>query len=261
MNKNPLAYEVHGSGAPVVLVHAFPLSKVMWAGQVKELAGSCKVITLDLPGFGESAPQTSPSIATAAQSVACLLDELKIVGPVFIGGLSMGGYVVLEFFRQFPTRVRGLGLFSTRAGADSDEQKKKRHEIADKVRKEGMSVLANSMPAKLAGETTAKENPLLLEQIKGMITAGSSVGTADALIAMAGRVDSSDLLDKIHVPTLIIAGAEDKVIPASDSELMKKAVVGADLHIMAKAGHMVNLEQPEQFNLLLKNFLQKSGLL
>ncbi|HCM41899.1 MAG TPA: alpha/beta hydrolase [Candidatus Omnitrophica bacterium] len=252
-----LACQVQGTGAPVVLVHAFPLSKDMWQGQAAEFARNHQVITLDLPGFGKSPLQASPSIAAAAQSVALLLDELKIAGPVFIGGLSMGGYVVLEFFRQFPTRVRALGLFSTRAGADSDDQKKKRHEVADKVRREGMPVLADSMTAKLVGETTERSSPLLVEQIRKMILAGSPAGAADALLAMASRADLLTLLKTICVPVLILAGKEDKVIPVSEAEMMQKGILNSELHVFEQGGHLLNLEQPQQFNAALERFLKK----
>lgn len=257
MNKNQLAYEVHGSGETVVLIHAFPLSKKMWAEQVRLLAKKYQVVTVDLPGFGQSPPQSRPSIALWAQAVALVLDELKIAGPVFIGGLSMGGYVVFEFFRQFPTRVRALGLFSTRAKPDTEDQKKKRGELAREIREAGLGALANSMPAKLVGKSTETSAPRLLAELKSAIEAGSSQGTADALLAMAERADSSDLLEKICVPALIVAGAEDKVIPVSEAGDMQKKISGSDLHVLEKTGHMVNLEQTEIFNTLIENFLQK----
>ena len=257
--KNLLAYEMTGSGAPMVLVHAFPLSKAMWAEQVTALSKSYRVITVDLPGFGLSPRQAEPSIAGMAQAVAALLDGLKITEPVFISGLSMGGYVVMEFFRQFPERVNALGFFSTRAAADSAEQKQKRAEIAEKVRQDGMKVLADSMTAKLVGDTTLQAAPQVVEQIRQMILAGLPLGTADALLAMAGRADSSDLLKKIQVPVLILAGKEDKVIPAADAEAMQKQIRCAELHFFENAGHLLNLEQPQQFTALLAQFLKKQN--
>ncbi len=257
--KKQLAYEMTGSGAPVVLVHAFPLSKAMWAAQVQELSKSYRVITVDLPGFGLSLRQTEPSVAAMAHAVAALLDQLKISEPVFIGGLSMGGYVVMEFFRQFPKRVKALGFFSTRAGADSEEQKQKRRELAEKVRNEGVKVLADTMIPKLVGESTLKNLPQAGEQIRQMILAGNPLGTADALLAMAGRVDSSDLLKIIQVPVLILAGQEDKVIPATEAEIMQKQISKAEMHIFEKAGHMLNLEQSNHFNALLAQFLKKQS--
>ena len=202
-----LAYEIKGTGDPVLLLHAFPLSGAMWRVQTDKLSRSRRVIVPDLPGFGKSARQKTPSIAEMARAVAALLDELSINEPVFTAGLSMGGYVAFEFYRQFPKRVNALGLISTRAKPDTEDQKIKRREMADKVRAGGLAGLAAEMPAKLLGATTLKKQKDVAEAVKKMILAGNPEGTADALTAMAGRADSSELFKSMRIPVLIVAGA------------------------------------------------------
>jgi pimeloyl-ACP methyl ester carboxylesterase len=90
-----------------------------------------------------------------------------------------------------------------------------------------------------------------------MIESGQPEGIAQSLIAMAGRRDSTDLLQQIDCPTLIIVGKEDKLTPPSEAEKMNQAITGSSLMIIADAGHLPNIEQPESFNPVVSDFLSK----
>src|SRR5687767_12743463 len=111
-----LAYDDHGAGRPLVLLHAFPLDRQMWRPQLGPLSAAARVVAVDLPGFGAStAGHESFGIAAAAAAVADFLDAAKLTGPVVLGGLSMGGYVALAFARRYPGRLSGLILADTRS--------------------------------------------------------------------------------------------------------------------------------------------------
>lgn len=250
-----IAYESLGLGIPVVLIHAFPLSSGMWKPQIKNLERKGKVIALDLPGFGRSPREAESTIPKMAQEVARLLDSIRVNEPAMIAGLSMGGYVAFEFFRQFPGRVKGLGLFSTRAGADTPETRQKRLKIAEEIRQAGLESFAKNILPNLVGKTTLESNPELIREITGMIASNSREGVADALFAMAERRDSTDLFSFIKCPTLIIAGDEDALIPFSEAETMHKQIAGSRFCLIPKAGHLVNLEQPEAFQKAFQKFL------
>ncbi len=250
-----LAYESSGQGIPLVLIHAFPLSSSMWKPQIKNLERKGKVIALDLPGFGRSPGEAKPSIPEMAQEVARLLDSMKVQEPAMIAGLSMGGYVAFEYFRQFPERVKGLGLFSTRAGADTPEAREKRLKTADEIRQGGLESFAKIILPNLLGKTTLESNPKLIRKITGMISSNNREGVTAALLAMAERRDSTDLLGSIKCPTLIIAGDEDTLIPFSEAETMHRQIAGSQLHSLSKAGHLVNLEQPVAFQKIFEKFL------
>ncbi len=250
-----LAYESSGQGIPLVLIHAFPLFSSMWKPQMKNLERKGKVIALDLPGFGRSPCEARASIPKMAQEVARLLDSIKVKEPAMIAGLSMGGYVAFEFFRQFPERVKGLGLFSTRAGADTPEARAKRLKTAEQIQRDGLESFAKIILPNLVGKTTLESNPELIREITGMISSNNREGVATALFAMAERRDSSDLLSSIKCPTLIIAGEEDTLIPFSEAETMHTQIAGSQLHLLPKAGHLVNLEQPAAFQKFFEKFL------
>ena len=244
-----------GRGVPVVLVHAFPLSHVMWQDQAAALSQFSCVIAPDMPGFGGSNRQGKPSIPDMVREVASALDQQGVKEPVFIAGLSMGGYIVFEFFRQFPKRVRGLGFFSTRAAADTPEAKENRFKTADKVLVEGLGAFSKAILPKLLGKTTLISHPNTAKRVTDMILANKKEGVADALHAMAGRCDSSDLLGSIRVPTLIVAGGEDTFIPVAESEAMADRIPEAEFHVIKQAGHLVNLEQPDEFTRILDRFI------
>lgn len=241
---------------PVVLIHAFPLSSEMWAHERNALARSFMVVTPDLPGFGKSSRQKAPSIPEIAKEVAQLLDHLELE-KVFIGGLSMGGYVTFEFFRQFPEKVQALGLFSTRAAADTPKNREKRFKTIEAIQKDGIKPFAGKVIENLLGKTTREAHPDIVQQVKAMILAASPEGVTGALRAMAERRDNADLLTAISCPTLVIAGDEDSFIPLEETKIMQKKIAGSTFHALAKTGHLANLEQPTAFLNILEGFLKK----
>ena len=253
-----LAYEAFGRGTPVVLLHAFPLSSQMWAREADALKEILQVILPDLPGFGKSPRQTQPSLPEMAVEVAQLLDYLGIQKPVFIGGLSMGGYVTFEFLRQFPERVCRLGFFSTRPAADTPEARGGRLQTVEKIKNEGLPAFADKMLTNLLGKTALKDKPLLVRQVKEMILANQAGGITDALRAMAERRDSTDLLKWVQEPSLVIAAEEDSFVPLEEAESFAQEIPGAEFHVMKQTGHLANLENPAAFQILLENFLTQN---
>jgi pimeloyl-ACP methyl ester carboxylesterase len=250
-----LAYTDTGLGQPVVLLHGYPFNRTLWTEQVSALSNSYRVITPDLRGLGES--DATPGAATMnrmAQDVAALLDHLEISRAV-IGGLSMGGYVVLAFYKQFPSRLRGLVLADTRPQADSEEGKQTRHQQAEKALAEGMASIADSMLPKLLTPETVSKRPELVKRVRDMMLKTKPEGAAGALLGMAERDDQTSLLSQISCPALILVGREDPITPVRDSEKMNRAIAGSRLVVIDNASHVSNLERTDQFNEELVRFL------
>ena len=240
---------------PLLLFHAFPLSSAMWAAEAAALGKACRVITPDLPGFGRAPRQKEPSIPGMAREAARLLDDLGVREPVVVGGLSMGGYVAFEFLRQYPERVRALALLSTRAAADTPEGRAKRLKTAEDIRAKGLEPFSRAVLPNLVGKTSLSSRPEVCRRVAEMILANTPEGVADALLAMAARRDSGDLLGGIRVPTLAVAGEEDTFIRADETQEMASKIPGSHLEVIAGAGHLVNLEQPAPFLKVLEQFL------
>ena len=250
-----LSYQTIGNRSPLVLLHAFPLSSKMWKEEIRGFSNSVRVIAPDLPGFGGSVNEKASSIAEMAKAVAALLDHLKIPGPVFMAGLSMGGYVAFEFLRQFPDRVRGLGLFSTRALPDTLETREKRFKGIEAIQAHGLPAYAKKMIENLLGETTRKTKPEVVREVMNMILANPPEGPLNALKAMADRRDSTELLASIRFPVVIAAGEEDTVVKPEDAQLLQSEIPGSRLRLVPKCGHLINLEQPAAFQEILASLL------
>lgn len=252
-----LAWEEAGQGIPLVLLHAFPVNRALWARQREELASRYRVITPDFRGHGESSvPDEDSSMERLAEDVRGLLDELGL-RRVVLGGLSMGGYVSFAFYRRYPERVVALILADTRADADSEEGRRGRAELAAVAEKEGSAAVAERLLPKLLGASTHARQPQVVEAARKMIQSTSPAGIVRALAGMAARPDSSALLPLIQCPTLIVVGEEDTLTPPSESEAMAAAIPGARLEKLVGAGHLSNLEQPIPFNSALHDFLSR----
>jgi 3-oxoadipate enol-lactonase len=251
-----VVYDEEGRGASsVVLLHGFPFNRSMWREQARELSDTCRVIAPDLRGQGETQlGDATLTMGEMAEDVAALLDELR-VERVVLGALSMGGYVAFEFLRRFPRRVRALVLADTRPQADTDEARRTREENAQKVLREGMEPLTDSMLPKLLSANMRGDQPDVVERVRAMMLGTRPEGAAAALRAMAVRRDQTDLLPSVGVPTLIVVGSEDTITPPSDSEAMAANIAGARLVRIEGAAHLSNVERPAEFNRALVEFV------
>ena len=243
----------------LVLLHAFPIGANLWEPQVRTIPSGWRLITPDLRGFGGSTELDSlsgASMADYAQDVIDLMDELGVKRAV-VGGASMGGYAAFALLQAARDRVDGLILANTRAGGDSPEARANRRNMLALVDREGPSGVARDMMPKLLGKTTHETNPEIEAFVRRLIKQQSPIAIRTAISRMMHRSDSTPLLATIKVPTLVITGEEDALIPVDESRAMAKAIPGATLVIVPRAGHLANLEQPEAFNTALHEFLAK----
>lgn len=256
-----LAIENTGTGVPLVFLHAFPLSKSMWKPQVDALSRNFRVITVDLPGFGESpVAKDTTRMEDAARAVIRTLDERGVTQPAVFTGLSMGGYVLLQILRVAPQRVRAAVLVSTRTAADTPEGKEKRLQNVALVEKDGVTALADRMLPALLGDSTRQERSGLVEQVRAEIRRQPATAVTAALRGMAERPESTPVLAGIACPAMIVAGAEDTVIKSDEMEAMSKKIPKGEFQLIEKAGHLLSLEAPERFNDVFLHFLKRRVL-
>jgi 3-oxoadipate enol-lactonase len=260
MTQKKMAFDDVGTGPPVVLLHGSPLSREMWVPQVSALQDAYRVITPDLRGFGDSPGFTdTPSLDRMADDIAELLNDLKISERIVLGGLSMGGYVAFAFVRRHGSRLRGLILADTKAEADDAEGKANRDRlIAFASQHTGRDVL-EQMLAKLVCPETLTKRPDVVALLRQIGDKQTSAGIIGALQAMRDRPDSVPSLASITVPTLIVVGEKDAITPPALAETMAARIRGAKLVCIAGAGHMANLENPNEFNTAVRSFLDSVG--
>jgi pimeloyl-ACP methyl ester carboxylesterase len=240
-----------GNGSAVLLLHAFPLNSRMWQPQIEALNGRARFLAVDFPGFGLSPPlDGAPSLADYAARVRDLLDQ-RGIEKLIVVGLSMGGYVSFRLAELLGSRLSGLLLADTRPTPDTEAGVLARHELAAEVEAEGVEVAANEFIPKLIGSTSLRTQPGIVEWVRSVILENSVAGVADALRAMAGRPDSTALLERLACPVVCVVGDEDTITPPDVVQAMASRIPNARVEVIGQAGHLTNLEAPDAFNRVL----------
>jgi len=250
-----IGYDDIGRGDPVVFVHGQPFDRSMWQPQIDAFADRHRVVVADLRGFGQSTvvPDTTPFRAFA-DDIAALLDHLGI-DRVVLCGLSMGGQIVMEFQRLYPRRVRGLVLADTSAAAETDQGKAMRYDLADRLVREGIEEYADEVLPKMVAPANIDAMPAVAKHVSTMMRGTSPVGAAAALRSRAERPGYLDLLSALPIPALVVVGDQDEFTPVDVASDMRGRIPDATLAVIEGAGHMPNLERTEEFNAVLRHFL------
>lgn len=244
-----------GSGPPLLLIHAFPLNSQMWKPQLEGLAGSFRVLAPDLRGHGLTPPVPGVSTMDAlAQDLHTILEQAGVLQPPILCGVSMGGYIALAFYRQFPGTVGGLILTATRATADSEAVKANRDKQMGLVHSGGVPALVEEMLPKMLSQETFRYNPGLVEQVRRIMLESSPEGIVAALLGMKERPDSTALLGQIPFPVLVVYGEDDAIVQNSEAEEMATQLDHGHLVSIPDAGHLLNLEQPVLFNQVVRDY-------
>lgn len=256
LNGVNLAVDLRGAEGPWVLfIHGYPFDHTIWQYQLSHLEGFRRVAP-DLRGMGLSdAPDLGYTMTTYADDMAALLETLGVSRAVLCG-LSMGGYVALDFARRWPERVSGLVLMDTRAEADTPDARRGRDSQSALARARGAGAVADAMLPKLLGDPGAVHSPVG-ERVRRMIEATPIAGIAGALAAMRDRRDSTDLLPSLGaIPVLVAVGERDRLVSPEAARTMAGAIPGARFEIIPAAGHIPPLEQPVETTALLADFLR-----
>jgi pimeloyl-ACP methyl ester carboxylesterase len=229
-------YQVHGSGPTLLLTHGYSSTSTMWSGQIDALSKHHKLVLWDMRGHGQSDYPEDPAAYSEALTIAdmaALLDEIGATSAI-IGGLSLGGYMSLAFYRLHPERVRALLIIDTGPGFKKDDARdawnKRAHDTADRFEREGLAVLKS------------------LSRERSSVSHRDASGLARAARGMLTQRDASvmESLPTIKVPALVIVGADDTPFLAA-SDYMAAKIPGAKKVIIPAAGHAVNIDQPQAF--------------
>jgi len=244
-----LYYEVHGNGMPLILTHGYSATSAMWRGQTNAFVGKgYKLIIWDMRGHGKSSYPDDQALYSESHTVA---DMAAIIGHVcgqdasiIVGGLSLGGYMSLAFYRVHPECVRALLIIDTGPGFKSDKARETWNTTArqtgDRFDTDGLSHLQSSDMSAERQISTHRDARGLAMAARGMLAQSN-----------AAVIES---LPNIKVPALVVVGADDMPFLAA-SEYMKKKIPGAKKIIVPDAGHAVNLDQPKIFNDAVIDFM------
>ena len=247
-----ITYERVGAGPPIVFVHGAASDSRIWAPQLAALADEFTVVAWDEPGAGGSSDVPAAfTLPDYARCLAALIDAVDL-GPVHVAGLSWGGTVALELYRLRPDLVATLVLADTYAGWKGSlpaEEVRARAEGVREMVAAGAESFDPTLPGLFAGDPPAEFVPLL-ERMAADVRPNSM---KTALLVMA-EADQRDLLARVEVPTLLIWGELDGRSPLTVARQFEDAIPSAELVVIPGAGHVSNLEAPEQFNAAVREF-------
>jgi len=229
-------YEVHGEGPPLILTHGYSSTSAMWKGQVTPLSRNHKLVLWDMRGHGQSDYPDDPAAYSEALTVGDIAALLDVVGArrAVVGGLSLGGYMSLAFYRAHPERASALLIIDTGPGFKKDEAREawnaRAHETAERFEREGLAVLKAASAER--SSVTHRNAQGLARAARGMLT------QRDARVI--------EMLGMIKVPSLVVVGADDTPFLAA-SDYMAAKIPGARKVVIPRAGHAVNIDQPQAF--------------
>lgn len=252
-----LGYDDIGSGTAVLFIHGFPHDRSLWAEQVSALSTHVRCIAPDLRGFGESSTDGPYSVDQYADDLAQLLNHLSIDHAV-VCGLSMGGYIAMAMWRRHRDRVLALVLCDTKAGADTEEGRRKRDDLAATAQREGSAKIAELQLPGMVGKTTREKRADIVDRARAMMGRQPVAGIVGALTALRDRPDSTETLGTVSVPTLVVVGDEDVLTPVAEAEGIIKALgpeAQATLEIVQGSGHASCMERPAAVTHVLADFL------
>lgn len=256
VNNNLICYDDQGDGSiPIIFIHGFPFDKTMWEQQRDYFKMAHRVIVYDIQGFGRSTCNLEEaSMDIFADDLIHLMDALNIKNAV-VCGLSMGGFIALNAIKRYPQRFAGLILCDTQCIADTADTREKRMDTIRQIENSGLYEFTKSFIPNIFHEKTIKENKNLVRRIDAIIMSNNEKTVIKGMKALASRMETCSTLSTISVPTLIICGSDDKITPVVQSEKMLESIPNATMKVIEEAGHLSNMEQPDEFNHHLENFL------
>jgi 3-oxoadipate enol-lactonase len=229
----------------------------MWRPQIGVLSEKLRVIDYDLRGHGQSSASDGQyTFEFFIDDLIALLDHLKMKKMVLCG-LSMGGYIALRAVERNPERVLALVLADTQSKADSNEAKLKRAAAIREIKTNGVKPFAEGFlktaftPRSLASKSES------VAKIRRIIESNSLQGICGTLLALATRTDTTQSLSAIQVPTLILVGDQDTLTPVTASQEMHDRIHGSEMRVIANAAHLSNIENTDEFNKYVTDFLSK----
>ena len=253
-----LFYQEQGTGQTIIFLHGFPMDHTFWSETVSRLGQNHHVVTPDLRGFGQTPTNDEKtSMETFADDVAELIqNQLKLHIPVVLCGLSMGGYIAMQFVKKYPNLLRGLILTDTRTKPDTDTVAANRILVAEKLEIDGPGPLVDGMLPRIFGPWAMENAPELVKKTRDMMTRQPLRGIAAAARGMAERPDTTNVLESIACPVLVVCGEDDASSPPSEMLDIAERIAGSTFVEIPKAGHLPPIETPQHYADVVENFME-----
>lgn len=262
INEATYAYEVVGSGSPILLLHGFTGTRSTWEAFVEAWSDKFQIITLDLPGHGETTIPSPRTMEEFCHDLAQFCAQLELTS-LHLVGYSMGGRTALSFAMQYPSLIRSLTLASASPGLRSNQERLTRQEqdemLAKKLETEGIEQFVNYWENLPLFATQQRLPHHVQKAIRQERLSQSPTGLAASLRGMGTGMQPSwwDHLGELVCPTLLIVGSLDHKFVKLNKQ-MEKHIKQGQLNIIDGVGHAVHIEQPTTFNQIVGHFIQSN---
>ncbi|MCC6425891.1 MAG: alpha/beta fold hydrolase [Phycisphaerales bacterium] len=249
-----LACQSIGSGQPIIFIHGFPITGLMWLHAARHLPPGFRGIVPDLPNHGASTTRSPIDIRDFADDMLTVLDVFAPGEQGIFIGLSMGGIICFDLWRRYPGRIRALVLCNTRANAEPPEGIAYRRAIADSAMRDGVAPIVEAMLPKVFAPGFDQAR---LAFWRTAMLSTTPTGLAATSLALASRADSFPTVPTITCPTLVIAGDQDAITSPDSLHDIHQRIPGSRFTVIPDAGHVPPVEQPVAFSAALNEFLTK----
>ncbi|HEY7751029.1 MAG TPA: alpha/beta hydrolase [Ignavibacteriaceae bacterium] len=242
---------------PILFVHGFPFNHEMWEAQIAVLNKNYFCVTYDIRGLGKSDPGDGQfTMDIFADDLNSIIEHLKLNRPI-VCGLSMGGYILLHAIGKMQGKLKALILCDTKPSADDNDTKLKRFNAIKRINQGDFNAFITEFVSNCFYEEFISGKKAEFEKVLNRSKQNNPIGVKGCLLAMAARLDTTDILSKIKIPTLIICGTEDKLSPPDVMMAMSDKINGSEFQLIDSAGHMSPIEKPKIVNDAIRNFLKK----
>jgi pimeloyl-ACP methyl ester carboxylesterase len=248
-------YERAGQGPLLLLLHGIGGGARSWRPQLADLADELAVVAWDLPVYDAATTADGrPSMADYADDLAALVEHVGGQRSHVLG-ISMGGVLALEFYRLYPDRVSTLVLADTYCGGGTLPEPERSARLARRLAAAEAPTLAALARARAPELFSAQADAALVQEAEAIMAAIPPAGYRQRATALA-HTDLRAVLPRVAVPTLVLWGDQDTVLPLAESEVLRDGIAGADLVVIEGAGHASNQERPTEFNAAVRAFVR-----
>ncbi len=242
---------------PIIFIHGFPFDRSLWNNQVNLLQKDYYCITYDIRGLGSSyVGDGQYTMEAFVSDLYSIIGELQIEKPVLCG-LSMGGYIALRAVEKHQRTFKGLILCNTKSTADDNSGKLIRAEKINQINVDGLDAFTEEFVTGCFAKESLKDFKEIVDLTISRAKQNNPLGVKGALLAMLSRTDTTEYLSKVQIPTLVIAGAFDKLTPPTVMRDMADRFKNAEFAITPRAGHLSPIENPGMVNDLISGFLKR----
>jgi pimeloyl-ACP methyl ester carboxylesterase len=250
-------FEGNSKNKSIIFLHGFPYDHTMWKSQIDVLSEKYFCVTYDIRGLGESPVGDGQyTMESFIDDLETIITELKLEKPILCG-LSMGGYISFRALERMEEKFSAVILCDTRSEADNNEGKLKRAAAIKRINIEGLAPFAKDFITNCFGDDYKKNNKDEFEKRIAKSSGFDPAGVKGSLLAMLSRNDTTEYLSNVKIPALIICGEHDTLTPPAVMKTLAEKINRAEYVVIKNSGHMSPIENPEEVNIALRDFLNK----